>query len=678
MNFSAAESVANGTCTAANTTATNGIEVITATSATTGKPNCVENLGAGFGAASLIYAPSNLPVVEMKLKPATLTDAGSFVIAGMSDGAAAVNATTAGIRPAHGIYFDNCSTDNGDAAVPTGCSTTQWYGWVSNGAANTNATSVSCPAASITAGYAILRIEVRASNDVHFFVDTNTANGLSEVECGSGITGSANIPSANMGPWLQATNVTNGVSTSQLDVDYYRSYQDDNVVATTTPATSALDTTTAATGSSDTASTGGTIDVSGTGTADDPSSTTPPDSSLTGTADDPSSTTPAAGLIGVTNPDGSFTPAIDTPVTSLSSVTSGNANTLADGSLNSDGSNLDNLTFTNANTSATSTTVNGLSITPTGTDNTNASANILNAINLPDVTPVANNTFNGLNFGSGYNNYLNAANWSVTSAGDETLAGSITLTGTTSSINLNSASPTLATSSANSTVSMFVGNATTINIGDSASTTAIGGTLITGGNITDSGGTLTFGGTPTIAAATPASAVNLFGNTTGDITIGGLTGTTTIQQNLTVGGSTDTAYVFTIGQPGSTVGNHIVVNGAAIVCSTSGGAGTAAPGTGIGSDCSTVTVRHGSNDAHGSFDITTGGSTTVGGDIMVVNFKTPYATPPLCVISRTGNLVPGAEYYISATSNDSFTVTEAGSPLTPNSPGAGFSYICEQ
>ena len=359
-------------------------------------------------------------------------------------------------------------------------------------------------------------------------------------------------------------------------------------------------------------------------------------------------------------------------------MTSGNANTFTDNQFINDGSNLGNFTFTNANKSATPTTVNGLSITPTGTVNPNPGANTLNAINLPDVTPVANNTFNGLNIGSGYNNYLNAANWSVTAGGDETLAGSITLSGASSAINLNSSNPTLATTSAGSTVSMFTGNATAINIGSSASTTAIGGTLTSGGNITDNGDTFTIGGAPSLVAAATGNAVNLFSTTTGDIVIGGTTGTTTIQQNLTVGGAAGNAYVFTVGTSGSTVGNHIAVNGAPIVCSAAAAPGTANPGSGVGADCGAVTVRHGSNDAHGSFDITTGSSTTLGGDVMGVNFKTPYASPPLCVISRTGNLVPGAEYYISATTTGSFTVTEDGTPLTPGSPGAGFSYWCAQ
>ena len=37
-----------------------------------------------------------------------------------------------------------------------------------------------------------------------------------------------------------------------------------------------------------------------------------------------------------------------------------------------------------------------------GTTNTNANANTLNAILFPNVTPVANNAFYGLSFGTGY------------------------------------------------------------------------------------------------------------------------------------------------------------------------------------------------------------------------------------------------------------------------------------
>ncbi len=64
-------------------------------------------------------------------------------------------------------------------------------------------------------------------------------------------------------------------------------------------------------------------------------------------------------------------------------------------------------TVTNGNISATPATVNAQQISLVGTANGNSNANTINGINFNNVTTFANNTFNGLVFGTGYNNLLN-------------------------------------------------------------------------------------------------------------------------------------------------------------------------------------------------------------------------------------------------------------------------------
>src|SRR4029077_20544490 len=72
-------------------------------------------------------------------------------------------------------------------------------------------------------------------------------------------------------------------------------------------------------------------------------------------------------------------------------------------------------TVTNTNATATATTVNGQSIALVGSANSNSNANTLGGINFASVTPIANNTFNGLGFGNGYNSFLNYTETSLIS-----------------------------------------------------------------------------------------------------------------------------------------------------------------------------------------------------------------------------------------------------------------------
>jgi fibronectin-binding autotransporter adhesin len=111
-------------------------------------------------------------------------------------------------------------------------------------------------------------------------------------------------------------------------------------------------------------------------------------------------------------------------ITDVSASTS--ALTVADSAYTTNGANLAQLTFSNANASATATTVNGVSITPTGATNANANANILNALNLPNVTTIANNAFYGLNVGTGYNAILRYNGTSVINGTGQLVIGTNT------------------------------------------------------------------------------------------------------------------------------------------------------------------------------------------------------------------------------------------------------------
>ena len=91
--------------------------------------------------------------------------------------------------------------------------------------------------------------------------------------------------------------------------------------------------------------------------------------------------------------------------------------------------------------SSGTTTVNGLGVALTGTANATGS-NILNAINLYNVTAQTNNIFNALNFGTGYNNFITSGTFNLTAGG--ALSGATTIS---ASGNINSTSGALQTNS---------------------------------------------------------------------------------------------------------------------------------------------------------------------------------------------------------------------------------------
>ncbi len=86
--------------------------------------------------------------------------------------------------------------------------------------------------------------------------------------------------------------------------------------------------------------------------------------------------------------------------------TSGTSLAVSNSALNGNNSNLAHFSFTNANSTASATTVNGIAVSPTGSVNGNSNANTLNGIRLNNVTPVTNNSFYAINVGTGYNDIL--------------------------------------------------------------------------------------------------------------------------------------------------------------------------------------------------------------------------------------------------------------------------------
>ncbi len=202
-----------GSGTAASQNVANGVERLTPVSGNAlGRTGAVlEYLGTtAAGTANNIYLASNLPIITMKMK-LDVAGANNRAFIGIGDAAAAVVT-----MPTNGIFFANCTASATCDA--------NWYGVVNNAG---TVTTVSCGAVD-TANFAYGRIEVRSTTDVHFFMDTNVSNGIVETECGSGLTAT---PSVAMTTMIQAGSVTPvaAINTTNFDVDYIRTWQDDNV-----------------------------------------------------------------------------------------------------------------------------------------------------------------------------------------------------------------------------------------------------------------------------------------------------------------------------------------------------------------------------------------------------------------------------------------------------------------
>jgi len=233
-------SAATNSCIYSNTASnTNGFERFASTAgATVGSTaDCLEVLGGaqGAGTNNNIFNTGNLPVVQMKFRPsATGTNQRTF--AGIS------NITTAKANPVvgdKGIYFSNCTAPT----TPT-CGTS-WAGIVSDGAtapnSATSTNAVACPATDNqgtspqTTNFMYGRIESTVAPattvvNITFYIDYDVSNGINETKCGTvtAIGSSGGLNSTAMSMFLMDASAT--VSTSMnLDVDYFRVYQDDNV-----------------------------------------------------------------------------------------------------------------------------------------------------------------------------------------------------------------------------------------------------------------------------------------------------------------------------------------------------------------------------------------------------------------------------------------------------------------
>lgn len=158
---------------------------------------CVAYHSTATGNAQLLFNISQFPVVIMKARPshATAND-DSFI--GLGD---VVTGNTTG--PTNGIYFTNNNGAN-------------WVGVTESGG---TPTAVPCGVAISTTQFALLKIEVRSSTDVRFYVDANAADDIGWTYCGSSAT---NVPSANL-----TTMIMNGSTNANrfLDVDFFRVWQ---------------------------------------------------------------------------------------------------------------------------------------------------------------------------------------------------------------------------------------------------------------------------------------------------------------------------------------------------------------------------------------------------------------------------------------------------------------------
>ena len=222
----ATSSVIVGTTTGCSyASAANGLggqETITAASAAGTSDACAElATTATAGTSQKNYASNNLPVMVMKVRPtaAPTANSNSRMFFGLADNNAASLAV-----PTNGIFFTNCT-----ATTPT-CTSAKWIGMVVTAGA---ATTVTCNAAALenTAGninftsFNYLRIEVRANNNIHFFVDTDVSTGIVETECGTGIT-AAGPGATALTPYL-SVNVAATATTLGASIDYMRIWQDD-------------------------------------------------------------------------------------------------------------------------------------------------------------------------------------------------------------------------------------------------------------------------------------------------------------------------------------------------------------------------------------------------------------------------------------------------------------------
>jgi hypothetical protein len=138
-----------------------------------------------------------------------------------------------------------------------------------------------------------------------------------------------------------------------------------------------------------------------------------------------------------------------------STATSGDSFAFTNTSLDTASANLANFTVKNNNTGA-GLSVNGVKVSATGST-PSSGTNTTNLLDL-SATVLANNTFNGINFGSGLTNYINGTNFTVTAAGNIAALGGMSVSGGTINLNATGTSST--------------------NIGNATGTTTIAGNVL--------------------------------------------------------------------------------------------------------------------------------------------------------------------------------------------------------
>ena len=158
---------------------------------------CLAYHSSAAADAQLEFAAANTPMLITKAKPSNV-GANDKIWVGMSSLAQAQTTS-----PPTGIYF----TNNGGA---------NWVGVTSNGG---TATTVPCGVAVSTTNFAVLKIEVRSTTDVRFYVDNNASDGINWTSCGTSTT---NIPTAALTSTIMNTSTTAGRT---LDIDYFRVWQ---------------------------------------------------------------------------------------------------------------------------------------------------------------------------------------------------------------------------------------------------------------------------------------------------------------------------------------------------------------------------------------------------------------------------------------------------------------------
>jgi hypothetical protein len=150
-----------------------------------------------------IASVASLPTIIMKVRPSAVSTT-NITFAGLSNNTDGVT-----VDPTNFVGFTNVGG-------------TTWQARTTSGGSST---TVSCGVAVSTTQFALLKVEVRSSTDIRFFIDGDVSNGVTWTECGTGIA--ANIPAINLAPQLHY-QTRGGTNNSYLDVDFYRMWQDDN------------------------------------------------------------------------------------------------------------------------------------------------------------------------------------------------------------------------------------------------------------------------------------------------------------------------------------------------------------------------------------------------------------------------------------------------------------------